>query len=480
MEGAVLMLGLACIIAAIVGGGLKMAKVEIPLISSPLRQAILALVGIVLVAVSLGPSPSPPPRTEQSQAVSRSDFLTRLVGMCAEVNRRLGAIEATDDPGIFAEVLDGFVVSASSEPAPSDDNQDLDRFLATMKEAAKTFAEAEAAASTGNQQEKEAALELAKERMEVANTVAQEFGMPPLDKCDEVMAGRSESQWRALRDAPIARQQVATAVADGTVWVFGGLEQNNATPKTAGYDPAIDTWKAGPDLPIPLHHAMAVNYRGELVVMGGWQPQGSNLQAIISDRVFALRSSHWVELPKLNRPRAAGAAAVVGDKIIVVGGQANGELVSATSVFDGRRWRDGARIPTPREHLAAASDGTALFAVGGRVLSADKNLAALERYDPVANRWQQLPPMSSARGGLGAAVVDGRLASVGGAHPTGVFATVQAYDIASSTWSDLAPLGKPRHGLAVAAVGNALYAFNGAEQPSHAKSSAACEVLAFS
>jgi N-acetylneuraminic acid mutarotase len=480
VEGTVLMLGLACIIAAIVGGGLKMAKVEIPLVSSPVRQVILALVGIVLVVFSLGPFPSPPAREEKAQGASRSEFVARLVEMCAEVNRRLAAIGPADDPGTFAKVLDGFVVNARSKAAPEDGREELDRLLGEMKEAVKAFTQAEAAASTGNQHEMQAAIEQAKERMGAANTAAQQYGMPALENCDEAVAGRQASQWRALRNAPLARQQVATAVADGTIWVFGGLEGNNATSKTAGYDPAIDTWKAGPDLPIPLHHAMAVTYQGELVVLGGWQPQGSNLQAITSDRVFALRSGNWVELPKLNRPRAAGAAAVVGDKIVVVGGQADGKLIAATSVFDGRRWRDGANIPTPREHLAAASDGTALFAVGGRLLSADKNVAALERYDVVSNRWQQLPPMSSPRGGVGAAVVDGRLVAVGGEHPTGVFGTVQAYDIASSTWSDLASLGKPRHGLAVAAVGNALYAFNGAEQASHAKSSAASELLVFS
>lgn len=476
MVRTVLLLGLACIIAAIVGGGLKMAKVEIPLISSPLRQTILALFGMVLVIVSLNLTPTP----EQVEPVSKSNLLEKLVAACAEVNRRLEAIEPEQEPRLFAEVLDGFVVNARSEPAPKDDNEELDRFIALMKEAAEAFAAAEAAASTGNQQEKQAAIQLAAERMEAADTAGQKYGMPPLEKCDEVLGDQPASQWRALRNAPLARQQVATAVVDGTIWVFGGLEENNATPTTAGYDPAIDTWKAGPDLPIPLHHAMAVNYRGELVVMGGWQPQGADLQAITSDRVFALRSGGWVELPKLNRPRAAGAAAVVANKIVVVGGQANGELVAAISVFDGERWRDGARIPTPREHLAAASDGAGLYAVGGRLLSADKNLAALERYDPATNRWQQLPAMPTARGGLGAAVIDGRLIAVGGEHPTGVFGTVQAYDIASSTWSELAPLGKPRHGLAVAAVGNALYAFHGAERPTHATSSTASEVLVFS
>ena len=73
---------------------------------------------------------------------------------------------------------------------------------------------------------------------------------------------------------------------------------------------------------------------------------------------------------------------MVGDRIVVVGGQADGRLVKTTEVFDGKRWSDGADIPTPREHLAAASDGQFVYVVGGRALSPDKNTAALERYDP--------------------------------------------------------------------------------------------------
>lgn len=288
---------------------------------------------------------------------------------------------------------------------------------------------------------------------------------------------QAEATWRALRDAPVTRQQAATAVQDGVIWVFGGLEGDHATTTVEGYDPPIDTWKAGPDLPIPLRNAMAVSYRGELVVMGGWQPEVSNLTAITSDRVFAIRDGAWVELPKLNHPRAAGAAAVVGDRIVVAGGQADGQLVSATEVFDGTRWIDAARIPTPREHLAAASYGPFLYAVGGRALSVDRNSAALERYHPATDQWERLPPMPTARGGLGAAIVDGRLIAAGGEQPTGVFGTVQAYDIASSTWLELAPLLTPRHGLGVAAVGPSLYAIGGADRPTYTESSAAMEVL---
>jgi non-specific serine/threonine protein kinase len=294
-------------------------------------------------------------------------------------------------------------------------------------------------------------------------------------------ANTANLKWRAVRDAPEARQFGAYTVDEHSIWIFGGLgeDTSTSTANTMAYDPAIDTWKSGPKLPLPVHHAMAVTYKGDPVVIGGWVPSGANLTAQTSNRVFALRNGAWEELPKLNHARAGGAAAVVGDKIIVVAGQAGGKLVAPTEVFDGKTWKDAADIPTPRDHLAGASDGKYLYAVGGRNLSADKNTGALERYDPSGDSWKKLPSMPTPSGGLGAAIVAGRLVAVGGETPTSVLDAVQSFDLRTNKWSKLPPIETPRHGVAVAAIGNSLYVLTGAEETSHSGSTPTAEVLDF-
>ena len=258
------------------------------------------------------------------------------------------------------------------------------------------------------------------------------------------------SAWRELHADPTPRQQVATTVADGTVWVIGGITDGAATPLVEGYDPAIDTWKTGIPLPVPLSHETAVTYRGEIIVLGGWQAQGGNLTAVSSNKVYAQRGGGWVELPPMLSPHVAGGAVVVGDEIIVSGGQDDGKLNPTTEVFDGKAWRRVADLPTPREHLGMATDGTYAYVVGGRDLSSDKNSAAVERYDPKADSWTALAPLPAPRGGIGAAVADGRLVVAGGEEPTTVDATVFAYDIPSNTWTDLPALpqrpARPRPG----------------------------------
>ena len=125
-----------------------------------------------------------------------------------------------------------------------------------------------------------------------------------------------------------------------------------------------------------------------------------------------------MELPNLAHARAAAAAAVVGDKLVVVGGQNAKQLVAQTEVFDGKSWKQAADLPTPREHLAAVSDGVYVYTVGGRFLSSDKNSAAFERFDPESGNWVKLVDMPTPRGSFGAAFIDGRIVAVGGEEPT--------------------------------------------------------------
>jgi serine/threonine protein kinase/N-acetylneuraminic acid mutarotase len=286
----------------------------------------------------------------------------------------------------------------------------------------------------------------------------------------------SDLAWRPIASPPFQRQYAAATAVDGKVMVIGGIGVRESSTTTKIYDPGSGSWTTEAGLPAPLHHASAVTYEGEAVVIGGFIP-GDELTSEQSDRVYALRGGSWEELPSLNHPRAAAAAAVVGDKIVVVGGQADGKLVRQTEVFDGESWTDVAEMPTPREHLAAASDGRYLYAVGGRELSADKNSTAIERYDPADDSWTELDGMPQAAGGLSAAYAGGRVIAIGGEGTTAASDAVQAYDIRDESWSRLPALPRARHGIAVAAVDDAVYSIGGATAAGHLGSTKEAEVL---
>jgi len=271
----------------------------------------------------------------------------------------------------------------------------------------------------------------------------------------------TQAGWKPITNARVAREAAATTQADGTIWIFGGLgSDGSVSGRHEGYDPAIDSWKGGDDLPVPVQHAMSVTWQGTPVVVGGWRSEGANTE-IASDKVWRVVNSRWVELPPLLQPRAAGAAAVVGDRLVVTGGVgANGRLLNTTEVFDGNSWKLGAAMPTPREMLGVASDDKVVYAVGGTDGAAD--LPTVEAYDPAADSWTSLPALPQPRSDLGVAIADARLVAVGGLSAGQALKTVSVMDLATTTWAGLPDMSAARHGMAVAAVEKSVYAIGGA------------------
>jgi N-acetylneuraminic acid mutarotase len=283
------------------------------------------------------------------------------------------------------------------------------------------------------------------------------------------------SEWRALPDAPTDRLMMAWAVLGDEIWIAGGLQHGETLQTVESFDTKTGIWQERPPLPIPLHHATAATYRGDMVVIGG----ASDNLADASNKVFAFHGGKWTELPPLQHARAAAASAVVGDKLVVVGGQDHKQLVASTEVFDGQSWTQAADLPTPREHLAAVSDGVYVYTVGGRFLSADENSGAFERFNPASGTWDKLADMPTPRGSYGAAFIDGRIVAAGGEEPTRVLSAVEMYDIANGKWSNQAPINTPVHGEVVAAVGSTVYVIGGADRPTHEGAVATVEALDF-
>jgi non-specific serine/threonine protein kinase len=168
----------------------------------------------------------------------------------------------------------------------------------------------------------------------------------------------------------------------------------------------------------------------------------------------------------------------VGSRLVVVGGQANGRLVAETDVFDGTTWTQAAPILTPRDFVGVVSDGTFVYAVGGGQVGGG-DVAAFERFDPSTGKWTKGPALPSARHGLGAAVVDGRLYAVGGERDeSDVLGTVESFDLANgSSWDPGPSMRTPRHALALQAVGSGIYAIDGGRQTGGASPSNVVEVL---
>ena len=430
-------------------------------------------------------------------------FVQQLVGYCAEVNRQLNNVPQAVQPGTWADQFARFASQARAQTPPAADREKLNALLADIDAAVGQFRSAQTALAAGDQATSKAAIAQATQQLTSANTAAQNYGMPPLADCAKHMSPSpsttvstsappsptpaKKNGWQVVASSKVAVQQVGAAVVGNQIWVAGGLTgsgpQLAATAKVQYYDRTLDEWDvSGSSLPVALNHAMVVAYQKQLVVIGGFLSQGTDPLAVASDRMLILKNGQWVDGPRLNYARGAGAAAVVGGKIIVVGGRTGKtkQLVTQTEIFDGTGWQVAADIRVPGDHLAAASDGTYLYAVGGRNIVSSTNTGALQRYNPNTNQWTELKRMPQALSGVGAAIIGGQLIVVGGENTTNAFATVQAYDLTTSTWSNLPNLIQARHGLGIAVLGTTLYAIDGATQSGHSATTPTVETLTFS
>jgi non-specific serine/threonine protein kinase len=150
----------------------------------------------------------------------------------------------------------------------------------------------------------------------------------------------------------------------------------------------------------------------------------------------------------------------------VVGGVGAAGLARRAFALDLRagRWAT-IPAPSPREHLAVATAGGRIYAVGGRRAGYDTNVATFESWTPGAKRWRRLPDVPRPRGGTGAAIAGGLLVSVGGEEPAGTISSVFAWNLEKGGWRPLPDLPTARHGLGVVSIGSRVYAVAGGPSP---------------
>jgi N-acetylneuraminic acid mutarotase len=284
-------------------------------------------------------------------------------------------------------------------------------------------------------------------------------------------AGATVLEWETHAAMPLPRTEVSAAVVGNEIMVLGGFTSDRgASARADAYSPARDSWRRLPDLPVGVHHAMAVGTGGRLYVLGGYDVAGTPLRG-----VYVLERGRWRALPRMPFARAAAGAGVAGGKIVVAGGVTSGatRLARNALAFDlrTRRWAV-VPGPSPREHLGVTSLRGVVYAVAGRTSGLDTNLLTFESYRPGDRAWRRLQPVPDSRGGTGAAALAGHVVSVGGEEPAGTIAEVLAYRVADRRWVRLADLPTPRHGVGVAALGGRVYVIGGGPEPGLTVSSA--------
>jgi N-acetylneuraminic acid mutarotase len=136
--------------------------------------------------------------------------------------------------------------------------------------------------------------------------------------------------------------------------------------------------------------------------------------------------------------------------------QATGEESSWTTIVP---------MPTARGGLGVAVLNGKIYAIGG--LSGDLTVNNNEEYDPVTNQWSTKVPMPAARTGCAIAVYNNKIYVIGGTADNGYVANNEAYDPATNTWETKASMPTPRSDLSASVVNDKIYLIGGKKYSSN-------------
>ena len=157
------------------------------------------------------------------------------------------------------------------------------------------------------------------------------------------------------------------AVANGRIYVAGGVHDGTTVAWFDVYDPATDAWTSLPDLPHRRDHFQAAVVGGRFWAIGG--RVSSTSTRVGYNEAFDLTSGTWstgfAPLPTL---RGGFATAVFGSEIAVIGGEGGGSTFDTVEAYDtaSNTWRTLTPMPTARHGIQAAMwNGAAYIADGG-------------------------------------------------------------------------------------------------------------------
>ena len=250
------------------------------------------------------------------------------------------------------------------------------------------------------------------------------------------------SGWTPMPTLRHARADAAAAVLDGRIVLSGGRDDDGEpTDDVEVYDPEADRWESFDGLKTEREGHGLATLGGTLIALGGADEEGS-LLATSESYTGDWGPYSWT----LDPARARFGMVTVGDGVVVVGGfSAFGPLQRVDRfTTDGGASSALAPLPTARGGLAVATDGTAVFAIGGRDAS-DGVVSTVDRLGPVGGGWTALPSLPVAREGAVAAVIGTELIVAGGSDAFGgVLASVVRLPI------DGVAIGPPPHATSVA------------------------------
>ena len=162
---------------------------------------------------------------------------------------------------------------------------------------------------------------------------------------------------KLLTQMPEPRCFHGCEIVNNQVMVAGGMTSNylkNTKNTVYAYDLNNNECKTLPPLPFPISGMATVSYKGNVILIGGFNEKAQTLNSVV---MYDVKTGTIKMLPCLNHKRAVSAAVITGNVIIVMGGYVYETKTYLNSVeyldLNTNVWRELSPMTTKRSALAA-------------------------------------------------------------------------------------------------------------------------------
>ncbi|MCK0148347.1 PKD domain-containing protein, partial [Arenibacter sp. F26102] len=240
----------------------------------------------------------------------------------------------------------------------------------------------------------------------------------------------ASDSWIALSNsAPVEFNHYQATEYQGLIWVIGAFKTNifpNEVPADFiwAFDPAVQQWIQGPEIPSTRKRGSTglVVYNDKFYIVGG-NTIGHNGGYVNWFDEYDPETGTWTQLANAPRARDHFHAAVIDGKLYAAGGRLSGgtggtfkPVIPQVDVynFSTGSWSTlptAQNIPTPRAAASVAVFNDKLVVIGGEVqdelvygVLTDDALRITEEYDPSTESWTRLADLNFERHGTQAIV----------------------------------------------------------------------------
>jgi N-acetylneuraminic acid mutarotase len=227
-----------------------------------------------------------------------------------------------------------------------------------------------------------------------------------------------ENTWKTLSPMPTARAFLGVVATNGKIYAIGGNNGSGDLPLIEMYDPGTDSWTIKTPIMAGSGANAAAVLNGKIYAIGETASTGYPHDYYPANNVYDPATNNWETKTAMPQIVIGASAAVVGNKIYVIGGNLNFAYDPSTD-----SWTTRSPPPAAVTFYACAVVNDKIYAIGGT------SSTLTQIYNPETDTWTNgtAPP-------IGGYVTGNAKGYVTGAATTGVYAPKRIYVMGGGNW----------------------------------------------